>query len=102
MARKLTATVRSSDLVARMGGEEFAALIRRCRPDDAIKLANKIRQAVAETALSLGGAEVTVRVSGGVASYPDHGASGVDVLRAADRAMGIAKGAGRDQVAAAG
>jgi len=102
VARKLAATVRSSDLVARMGGEEFAALIRRCRLEDAVRLANKIRTAVAEAAVSVGTGEVVVRISGGVACYPDHGASGVDVLRAADRALTAGKGAGRDRVAAAG
>ncbi|MCC7134419.1 MAG: diguanylate cyclase, partial [Gemmatimonadales bacterium] len=69
---------------------------------DAVRLANKIRTAVAEAPVSVGTGEVVVRISGGVACYPDHGASGVDVLRAADRALTAGKGAGRDRVAAAG
>ncbi len=102
VAQAIGATIRSSDLVARLGGEEFGALIRRCRPADAARVAEKIRGAIADTPVETGEHQVAVRVSCGVACYPDHGAVMSHVLRAADRALRMAKRQGRDQVMIAG
>jgi len=102
VAQAISATIRSSDLVARLGGEEFGALIRRCRPADAVRVAEKIRAAVAEAPVETGDSQIAVRVSCGVACYPDHGEVMSLVLRAADRALRMAKRQGRDQVMVAG
>jgi diguanylate cyclase (GGDEF)-like protein len=98
VARAMAGTVRSSDLVARMGGEEFAAVVRRCGTADAGRVAEKIRAAVGLSPVSLGEVEFPVRVSVGVACYPDHGSTGAEVIRVADRALTRAKAAGRDRV----
>lgn len=102
VAQAIGATIRSSDLVARLGGEEFGALIRRCRPADAARVAEKIRAAIAEAPVDTGEHQIAVRVSCGVACYPDHGGVMSLVLRAADRALRMAKRQGRDQVMIAG
>ncbi|MHB1326594.1 MAG: diguanylate cyclase [Gemmatimonadales bacterium] len=102
VAQAIGATIRSSDLVARLGGEEFGALIRRCRPADAVRVAEKIRAAIADTPVEVGDQTIQVRVSCGVACYPDHGGMMSQVLRAADRALRMAKRQGRDQVMVAG
>jgi diguanylate cyclase (GGDEF)-like protein len=100
-ARVIAGSVRTSDPVGRMGGEEFAVLLRRCRPDDARRIAEKIRSGVSGAPVALGEGSVTVRVSLGLAGYPDHGNSGKEVLGAAERALGQAKQTGRDRVVAA-
>ncbi|MGE0439561.1 MAG: diguanylate cyclase [Gemmatimonadales bacterium] len=100
VARSLATTIRASDLTARMGGEEFAALIRRCRVEDAVMVANKVRAAIAAAPVQVGGVTIPVRVSAGVACYPDHGADATEVLRAANKALQAAKHAGRDQALA--
>lgn len=98
VARRVAGSVRSSDLVARMGGEEFGVLVRRCRAVDASRVAEKVRNAVSDAAVHLGEESVSVRVSVGVACYPDHGGSGQEVLRVADKALATAKQTGRDRV----
>jgi diguanylate cyclase (GGDEF)-like protein len=101
VGRIIGATVRSSDLVARIGAEEFGVLIRRCRLEDAGRVGEKIRAAIADTPASFGDLPLRVRVSAGVASYPNHGSAAQDILRAADRALQAAKGAGRDRTVVA-
>ncbi len=102
VAQAIGTTIRSSDLVARLGGEEFGALIRRCRPADAVRVAEKIRAAIADNLVEVHDDRIPVRVSCGVACYPDHGGVMSQVLRAADRALRMAKRQGRDQVMVAG
>lgn len=102
IGRTIAGTVRSSDLVARMGGEEFGVLVRRCRTADAVRLAEKVRAAVAALAISAGDGGGTVHLSSGVACFPDHGADWQEVLRAADKALLAAKASRRDRVVSAG
>lgn len=99
LARAIRGTLRASDLAARTGGEEFSAVIRRCRASDAAMVAEKIRAAVLATPVVAEGEDVLIRVSAGVACYPDHGANAGEVLRAANRALAAAKAAGRDRSA---
>lgn len=102
VSRLISGTVRSSDVVARMGGEEFGVLVRRCSAEDALRLAEKVRAAVAGTPTTLGNREIPVRLSAAVAGYPAHGAAAQDILRAADKALLTAKNTGRDRVVPAG
>ncbi|MFN0180404.1 MAG: diguanylate cyclase [Gemmatimonadales bacterium] len=101
VARLVGGTVRSSDLVARMGGEEFGVLVRRCLPADAVRVAEKIHRAIGGTPVVLPEGSITIRVSVGVACYPDHGTGAADMLRAADKALAAAKSGGRDRVVVA-
>lgn len=102
VGRLIAGAVRSSDVVARIGGEEFGVLVRRCRAEDAMRLADKVRAAVAGTPTALPDRDIPVRLSAGVACYPDHGAAAQDILRAADKALIAAKNTGRDRVVPAG
>ena len=91
----LTARVRAGDLVARIGGEEFAVLLPACGPDRAAERAEGLRRAVAaESAVW----PDPITVSIGVATIPDHAASAVALAAAADTALYAAKGAGRNAV----
>jgi diguanylate cyclase (GGDEF)-like protein/PAS domain S-box-containing protein len=97
---------RPADLLARYGGEEFAAILPNTDPDQAVLMAEAIRARV--TALRIphvaaGGNVLHVTVSIGVASLrPDKRTDAVDdaarLIGAADRALYVAKRAGRDCV----
>jgi diguanylate cyclase (GGDEF)-like protein len=98
LARVVSGTVRAGDFVARMGGEELGVLIRRCSAENAVKVGEKIRGALEREPASVGLETIPLRVSIGIATYPEHGTSGQDIVRTADRALIRAKQAGRDRV----
>jgi diguanylate cyclase (GGDEF)-like protein len=102
IGQRCTATLRSTDLLARWGGEEFIALLPNTPEPLAQTLAERLRSAAASAiALPEGGGSVRATVSVGVAG---RGAGGrplmtLDALtQAADRALYDAKRQGRDRV----
>jgi len=101
VGRVIAGSVRSSDLIARMGGEEFGVLVRRCQAEDAGRVADKIQTAIRDTPCLYGGETIAVRVSLGVACHPEHGFGAAELLRAAERALAAAKAAGRDRTVVA-
>ncbi|MBB4312714.1 sensor domain-containing diguanylate cyclase [Roseospira marina] len=104
LARMLRAALRDTDLVARMGGEEFAILLAE-NVAEAYDVAERIRQAVASTIMrvtDLSGQpqDLSLTVSLGLAAqHPTDGQETLDVLLSrADRALYSAKRAGRNRV----
>lgn len=98
----LRARIRSSDLVARFGGEEFAAVLYRASLDDAVRIADEVREQLAATpVLGSAGEELSATVSAGCAAIGPEDESAESLLRAADVALYMAKRAGRDRVVAA-
>ncbi len=93
VAASLQATVRQSDHVARMGGEEFVVLLTETRLEAALPLVARMRAAIA--ALQVEGLPTRVTVSAGLAEWRQ-GESGEELLRRADQALYRAKEAGRD------
>ena len=102
LSRLIRERVRASDLVVRMGGEEFGVLFRHCGPADASLVAEHIRAAVQTHPPLVDGVPMPVRLSGGVAGYPDHAVGMHELLLAAERALRQAKETGRDKVVVAG
>lgn len=105
VARTLTDQLRPDDLLCRFGGEEFAALVA-AEPDDAARLGDRLRKAVAASGLGSTSGTTNVTVSIGVATVtcgPEdpHPPELAQVLMAADRALYDAKRAGRNRVIAA-
>jgi len=95
-------TVRSTDIAFRYGGEELAVLLPSCAKDQAVVVAEKVRQAVGSGTQrpSRFGARTTVSV--GVATFPEDGRVARGLVDTADAALYQAKALGRDRVVAAG
>jgi diguanylate cyclase (GGDEF)-like protein len=99
-ARECASHIRSTDLAARYGGDEFVLLLVRTGAEGARGVAEKVRASVEAMGRRLGYPEGLVTVSIGVAQFaPGRGPETEDVLVAADRALYRAKAAGRNQVA---
>ena len=96
VARRLGECVRSSDVVARMGGDEFTVLIRDMQhPDDIFPVADKILESLSQP-FALGAHTVRISASMGAAFHPRDGEDDIELLRAADLAMYAAKEQGRN------
>jgi diguanylate cyclase (GGDEF)-like protein len=100
IARAIQTTLRASDIVARVGGEEFVVLLIDTELPHASTAADKVRLSVSSQVFEGGATQPQgkVTVSVGVASWPRHGDTAETVLAAADKALYAAKGAGRDRV----
>ncbi|TDR89026.1 GGDEF domain-containing protein [Enterovirga rhinocerotis] len=99
-ADRARSCLRRSDLLGRLGGEEFAVSAPDCSIEEASAIAERIREACGATPIRLGdGRLVTVTASIGVAITTAPRATGVDaVLAAADAALYRAKAKGRDRI----
>jgi diguanylate cyclase (GGDEF)-like protein len=99
VADVLRRSVRASDVVGRMGGEEFMVLLPHSDAQAAAALADKLRRAIAAMQVPVGVDRVRLTASVGVASArPGQELSFESLYRLADRALYQAKAAGRDRV----
>ena len=96
VSKRLAEVVREEDTVARLGGDEFAIVLEHIkRGEDAVVVAKKLFDAVAQP-VNLGNDQMAlVETSIGIALYPDDGTTAAILLRNADAAMYESKGAGR-------
>jgi len=99
ISQSIKRELRTSDVVARYGGDEFVALLPDTNNVGAGEVAERIRAGIAGTPLQMRGEDVPITVSVGVATYPDHGRSIDVVMQRADSAMYGAKKRGKNQVA---
>jgi diguanylate cyclase (GGDEF) domain len=91
VAHRLRAALRERDVVARLGGDEFAILLPAIRSvANAERLAQRVRNLFAP-AFNLGGLELHVDSSIGVACIPEHAVDASGLMRKADVAMYTAK-----------
>lgn len=101
VARRLQDSIRASDTVGRIGGDEFVVLIGDlAAPDAALALARKIHQELLRP-YCVDGRELSISCSLGVAIYPDDGSDEIALTRRADEAMYRAKASGSGGVALA-
>ncbi len=92
--------VRATDIVGRFGGEEFLLILPGTSTTEALGVAEKLRLLVSSHPFP-GRANQpngVLSISGGVATYPLHGATASALLRAADAALYVAKRSGRNRM----
>jgi len=94
----LLGRLRVNDVLARIGGEEFALITPEVGLDGATELAGKIHRLIADTRFEFEGTRVAVTVSVGVAEWQPHYEDPSDLFKAADEKMFEAKRNGRNQV----
>jgi diguanylate cyclase (GGDEF)-like protein len=93
---------RATDLVARLGGEEFLVVLEGATREDAERLAEEVRTALkAQRLINEDGERLSVTVSAGCTQLDESQATREMLLRTADVALFMAKRAGRDRVVAA-
>lgn len=96
VAVRLLASVRAADTVARLGGDEFVVVLHAIeQQQDAAVVAEKILNALNQP-FNIGGHEISISASIGIAAYPEHGKEEKLLLLNADIAMYQAKKEGRN------
>jgi diguanylate cyclase (GGDEF)-like protein len=98
ISHRLKKAVRNSDTIARIGGDEFVALLVHADEKMGSSIAHKILEAVTGSPIMLGEFPVNIACSIGLASYPTTATNVVDLYRKADQALYAAKKQGKNQV----
>ena len=100
LAEVVRRNTRSSDLVSRYGGEEFAVVMTSANREQALSYADNLREIVASTGIKIPGLDHPLRItiSGGVATFPADGETTTELINAADQALYGAKRNGRNEI----
>lgn len=93
------AAVRKGDIACRYGGEEFVLVLPQAAPEFARNRARQLAERIRSHEIHHGGKSLqSITISAGVASYPEHGRTPAELVKAADTALYRAKEAGRNRV----
>ena len=98
VARRLRRIIRKSDIIARIGGDEFVATIRNIPDMGAATLVAENVRVEIEKPYHLGGCECWISTSVGISVYPRDGVDADVLIRCADTAMYQAKTTGKNRV----
>jgi diguanylate cyclase (GGDEF)-like protein len=99
LAQVIKEQMRTEDLVGRYWADKFVCLMPATAPDDALRVAERIRGALAGSDLEVGDARIPVRISAGVAARQDADRSLDTLVRRAERALRRSKDQGGNRVA---
>jgi diguanylate cyclase (GGDEF)-like protein len=104
VANIILRNVRSGDIAARFGGEEFTILLPETGSRQALALADRLREQVATNLFGISNSARPIRasLSIGVAAYPDHGSDLNELVYQADLAVRWSKMSGRNRAQMAG
>ncbi|MCK4905094.1 sensor domain-containing diguanylate cyclase [bacterium] len=91
-------SVRTIDIPARYGGDEFIVLLVNCSLDQAVKVAQRIKRGVDNSNFTFKGKKLKITVSMGVAVHPPRKISGKALVKLADSSLYKAKQAGRNKI----
>lgn len=95
LSKRLTKCVRGSDIVSRLGGDEFTVIIDQVKgPEHLSEIADKLAAAIAQ-AVELKDIEFQTTASIGIALFPNDATDAESLVRNADTAMYVAKSRGR-------
>ncbi len=98
LAKLLLSETRRADVACRYGGEEFCIIMAGAPQSIAYQRAEAWRQKFSETEIEFENIRLTATMSLGVGTFPEHGQTGIQVVRAADAALYRAKHGGRNRV----
>jgi len=98
ITQALDKKLRQSDVLSRLGGDEFGVLLESCDSENALAVANNLRQAVEEFRFGWQTHSFKIGVSIGVAEITGEEAKASEILSAADAACYVAKESGRNRV----
>lgn len=102
VSRRMQTCLRQGDFLARIGGEEFLAVVHGCQLDQARVAAERLRRAVADQTIQLsddaGQIQVTVSIGLVIAGLPNQHHDPAELIDLADRGLYAAKAEGRNQV----
>jgi diguanylate cyclase (GGDEF)-like protein/PAS domain S-box-containing protein len=94
----LQTRVRANDVLARLGGDEFGVLLEHCTPDQALRIADGVRQAIHDLRFQWGANTMQIGASIGIVEIDYRTESVATLLSAADIACYSAKDGGRNRV----
>jgi diguanylate cyclase (GGDEF)-like protein/PAS domain S-box-containing protein len=94
----LQTRVRANDVLARLGGDEFGVLLEHCTPDQALRIADSLRQAIHDLRFQWGSNTMQIGASIGIVEIDQKTESVATLLSAADIACYSAKDGGRNRV----
>lgn len=97
LAKDIRSNLRTSDIAARFGGDEFVVLLTEADAESAVIAAERIRKTIETSPLNVPGGTVTVTVSVGIAAFPGHGATVQELVNRADNAMYASKKTGKNK-----
>ncbi len=97
IARRLIARLRSSDTVARLGGDDFFLILERTALDDGERFIEALRTTLTRP-IELDGMRVSLDFRAGMAAYPEHAEDGTGLMRRAEIALYDAKSSHRRRV----
>jgi diguanylate cyclase (GGDEF)-like protein len=88
IARRLQERTRESDIVARVGGDEFLVLLGRIdSPESALKVGDDLSRAISQKIFAVDGHDISVGLSCGTALFPQDSENIDDLIRLADQRM---------------
>lgn len=98
VAKSLKASAREYDVIARVGGEEFAIITPSISKSDLLSLADRFRQMIADLEVQIDNRTIRPTASIGVATTGETSNNAKALVKAADKYLYAAKNAGRNQV----
>ena len=98
VAGMISENIRSSDISARYGGDEFVIMFNETSKKDVISAVERIVKGMASTPFEFGGESITTTLSAGLAGYPEDGEDVKAVMANADEAMYVSKRSGKNRL----
>ncbi|ELS32724.1 MULTISPECIES: diguanylate cyclase [Pseudanabaena] len=101
ISQRVNLLMRESDLLGRIGGEEFVVLLTETSSEEAMLVAERLRSVIADTPVVINGNNVNVTASFGVATFDQEKDTITTILSRADKALYMSKETGRNRVVVA-
>lgn len=98
VAHIITSNIRSTDICARYGGDEFVVMFNETGKQDVVTAVERIVARMASTPFYFEGTAITSTLSAGLAGYPEDGADAREIMANADEAMYVSKRGGKNRL----